>query len=164
MQSAQRHSFVELRPVVRLLAGLDLYKLADDLPVAVGADVNRPQQWTEIGGRSVSESALAVGLGTAVRSLKIEWLPNLAARSRAVGRDVCDVGDVVKKFTAPSVPGGGGNPPQRSVIVGVGPSLDFDELLHATSCRRSGTRRPHCAVPRSQARICGPVEACPVVR
>jgi hypothetical protein len=34
MQSAQRQSLVELRPVVRLLAGLDLYKLADDLPVA----------------------------------------------------------------------------------------------------------------------------------
>jgi hypothetical protein len=39
-----------------------------------------------------------------------------------VGQDVRDVGDVVEKFTgAPR--GAGGNLPQRSVIIGVGPPL-----------------------------------------
>jgi hypothetical protein len=60
-----------------------------------------------------------------------------------VRQDVCDVGDVVEKFTCALCPG---NLPQRSVIVGVGPPFYIGRLQ----------RRPCYPDPSSRANAVPP--------
>jgi hypothetical protein len=67
---------------------------------------------------STSMGMEAISFSEQATAARRDWFAG--SNSGVVGQNVRDVGDVVKKFTAPP-PGAGVPPTPRSVIVGAGP-------------------------------------------